>query len=226
MLFSATLPPAITALARELLRDPVQIDAERPAAPAVGITHTAYVVRKELKLPLLLDLLRDPAVRSVLVFTRTKHRADRLADALTRRGIAAGRIHGNRSQAQRTLALAHFKTGTTRVLVATDIAARGIDVSGLTHVVNFDVPQSPEDYIHRGGRTARMEALGDAVSFVSPEEQSDLAAIERALGTRIARLPLPDLADDAQGSRTSSRKSSVGRLSMSVPTMVPRGSIQ
>ena len=111
MLFSATLPPAITALARDLLRDPVRIDVERPAAPALGITHAAYAVRKELKLPLLLALLRDPAVRNMLVFTRTKHRADRLAEALARRGLAAGRIHGNRSQAQRTQALADFKSG-------------------------------------------------------------------------------------------------------------------
>jgi ATP-dependent RNA helicase RhlE len=191
LLFSATLPPAITALARELLHDPATIDAERPSAPAIGISHAAYPVASELKLPLLVELLRQPGVRNALVFTRTKHRANRLAEGLVRRGVAAERIHGNRTQAQRTRALQAFKTGTSRVLVATDIAARGIDVRGLSHVVNFDVPKLPEDYIHRVGRTARAEALGDAVTFVSPDEERDLRTIERAVGTRIARLTLP-----------------------------------
>jgi ATP-dependent RNA helicase RhlE len=191
LLFSATLPPAIVALARELLRDPATIDVERPAAPAVGISHAAYPVASELKLPLLLELLRQPGVRSALVFTRTKHRANRLADGLARRGVAAERIHGNRSQAQRTQALEAFRTGRARILVATDIAARGIDVTGLSHVVNFDVPGLPEDYIHRVGRTARADALGDAVTFVSPEEEGDWRSIERAVGSRITRVTLP-----------------------------------
>ncbi len=192
LLFSATLPPAVTGLARELLHDPVTIDAARPAAPAVGISHTAYPVAPEAKLPLLLELLRQPGVRNMLVFTRTKHRANRLADALARRGVAAERIHGNRSQAQRTQALAAFKAGTFRVLVATDIAARGIDITGLSHVVNFDVPKLPEDYIHRVGRTARADAVGDAVTLVSPEEEAALQSIQRAVGTRIARVTLPN----------------------------------
>jgi ATP-dependent RNA helicase RhlE len=166
MLCSATLPPDIVTLAREFLRDPARIDVERPAAPAAGVRHTAYPVAREQKIPLLLDLLRRPEVHNVLAFTRTKHRADRVAHALTRGGIAADRIHGNRSQAQRTRALAAFKDGRLRVLVATDIAARGIDVTGLSHVVNFDVPDAPESYIHRVGRTARAEAVGDAVTFV------------------------------------------------------------
>jgi ATP-dependent RNA helicase RhlE len=191
LLFSATMPPAIIQLARELLRDPVTIDVERPAAPAVGVSHAAYPVASELKLPLLLELLRQPGVRSALVFTRTKHRANRLADGLARRGVAAERIHGNRSQAQRTQALDAFRAGRARILVATDIAARGIDVTGLSHVVNFDVPNLPEDYIHRVGRTARAEAVGDAVTFVSPEEEGDWRSIERAVGTRITRVTLP-----------------------------------
>jgi ATP-dependent RNA helicase RhlE len=191
LLFSATVPPAIAALARELLHDPVTIDVERPAAPATGITHAAYPVPGELKLPLLLALSRQPHVRNMLVFTRTKHRANRLAEGLVRRGVAADRIHGNRSQAQRTQALAAFKSGQCRVLVATDIAARGIDVMGLSHVVNFDVPAAPEDYIHRVGRTARAEAVGDALTLVSPQEQADLEAIERAVGARIPRRTLP-----------------------------------
>src|SRR6266542_3408906 len=192
LLFSATLPSAITALAREMLHDPAMINVERPSAPAVGISHTAYPVASEGKLPLLLELLRQPGVRNALVFTRTKHRANRLADGLGRRGVMAERIHGNRTQAQRTQALATFKTGKCRVLVATDIAARGIDVTGLSHVVNFDVPAVPDDYIHRSGRTARAEAIGDAVTFVSPEEEGDFRAIERAVGRRIERVTLPD----------------------------------
>jgi ATP-dependent RNA helicase RhlE len=188
MLFSATLPPAIVTLARDFLRDPVRIDVERPPAPADGVRHTAYPVGREEKVPLLLDLLRRPEVHNVLAFTRTKHRADRLATALTRGGVAADRIHGNRSQAQRTKALAAFKDGRLRVLVATDIAARGIDVIGLSHVVNFDMPDAPESYIHRVGRTARAEAVGDAVTFVTPEEEMDFRSIERAVRRPIHRI--------------------------------------
>jgi ATP-dependent RNA helicase RhlE len=191
MLLSATLPPPIVALARELLHDPVTINVERPAAPAVGVRHAAYPVAAELKTPLLVELLKQPEVRSVLAFTRTKHRANRLADALGRRGVSVDRIHGNRSQTQRTQALAALKAGSVRVLVATDIAARGIDVSDLSHVVNFDVPHLPEDYIHRVGRTARAEAVGDAITLVSPEEDGDFRAIERAVGARIPRHTLP-----------------------------------
>jgi ATP-dependent RNA helicase RhlE len=191
LLFSATLPPAITALARELLHDPAMINVERPSAPAVGVSHAAYPVASELKLPLLIELLHGPQVRSALVFTRTKHRANRLADGLAKRGVAADRIHGNRTQAQRTKALDMFRAGKTRVLIATDIAARGIDVTGLSHVVNFDVPHVPDDYIHRVGRTARADALGDAITFVSPDEEGDFRAIERAVGRRIERVTLP-----------------------------------
>jgi len=191
LFLSATLPPPIVALAREMLRDPVAINVERPSAPATGITQTAYPVPQELKSALLLALLKRPEVRSVLAFTRTKHRANRLADFLARHGVASDRIHGNRSQAQRTQALSRFKDGQVSVLVATDIAARGIDITGLSHVVNFDVPAVPDDYIHRVGRTARMEALGDALSLVSPGEEADFRTIERSLGTRIERVAVP-----------------------------------
>jgi ATP-dependent RNA helicase RhlE len=191
LFLSATMPGPIVALARELLRDPVAIRVDRPAAPATGITHTAYPVPAELKSRLLLALLERPDCRSVLAFTRTKHRANRLADFLGRHGVATERIHGNRSQSQRTLALAGFKAGRFRVLVATDIAARGIDIDQLSHVVNFDVPALAEDYVHRVGRTARQEARGDALTLVSREEEADLQAIERALGTRVPRVTLP-----------------------------------
>jgi ATP-dependent RNA helicase RhlE len=197
--FSATMPPPIVALAREVLRDPVRIAVERPAAPATGITHTAYPVATELKSRLLLTLLGRPGTRSVLAFTRTKHRANRLAEFLGKHGVGVERIHGNRSQSQRTQALAGFKSGRFQVLVATDIAARGIDIDALSHVVNFDVPALPEDYIHRVGRTARAEARGDALTLVAPGEEGDLRAIERAIGIQLSRVTLPDF-DYAQRS--------------------------
>src|SRR3954462_15804364 len=137
-------------------------------------------------------------MREALVFTRTKHRANRLWTFLTKHGVSTARIHGNRSQAQRTDALAGFKSGSYRVLVATDIAARGIDVEALGHVVNFDVPVAPEDYIHRVGRTARAEATGEAYTFASSEESDDLRAIERAVGKALPRVTLPDFDYDAK----------------------------
>jgi ATP-dependent RNA helicase RhlE len=188
--FSATLPPPIVSLSREMLDRPASLNIERKAAPATGVTQAVYPVREDLKPWLLLEMLRRGEITSVLVFTRTKHRANRLAEFLDRHGIACDRIHGNRSQPQRTEALARFKDGRNRVLVATDIAARGIDVEALSHVVNFDVPNIPEDYIHRVGRTARAEMTGDAFTFVAPQEQGDLAAIERAVGKRLPQLTL------------------------------------
>jgi ATP-dependent RNA helicase RhlE len=190
LLFSATIPAPIVALAKDILHDPVSIQVERPAAPAVGVTHTVYPVPQELKSALLVEMLKQTGMRSVLAFTRTKHRANRLADYLTRHGVKADRIHGNRSQAQRTAALAGFKDGRFQVLVATDIAARGIDIDALSHVVNFDVPNMADDYIHRVGRTARAEAVGDAFTLVSPDEETDLRGIERAVNARFPRVRL------------------------------------
>jgi ATP-dependent RNA helicase RhlE len=192
LFFSATMPAPIVALTRELLHDPVRINVERQAAPAVGITQAAYPVRTALKPALLLALLRRGDMKSALVFTRTKHRANRLADWLARQGVRAARIHGNRSQSQRTQALEGFKAGRYDVLVATDIAARGIDVVALGHVVNFDVPAASEDYIHRVGRTGRAEATGEAFTFVAPEDEPQLRAIERAIGKPLPRVLLPD----------------------------------
>jgi ATP-dependent RNA helicase RhlE len=187
MLFSATMPPEIAALARQLLKTPAVIDVERPSAPATGVVQSIYEVRSDLKTHLLLALLESGAIENALVFTRTKHRANRLADFLDRRGVACERIHGNRSQGQRTKALDGFKNGLYRVLVATDVAARGIDVEALSHVVNFDVPNLPEDYIHRVGRTARAGATGEAFTFASREEQDELRSIERRVGKPIPR---------------------------------------
>jgi ATP-dependent RNA helicase RhlE len=192
LFFSATMPDPIRALTHEMLRHPVSINLGSPAAPAVGITHAVYPVPQELKTALFLTLLQRGEMGEVLVFTRTKHRADRLAKYLIQHHIPAERIHGNRSQPQRTQALSGFKAGKYRVLVATDIAARGIDIEALGHVVNFDVPKVPEDYIHRVGRTARAEAVGDAFTFVAPDEEEDLRRIERVVGKRLPRVVVPD----------------------------------
>ena len=190
--FSATLPGPIVTLTREILRNPALVQVERQAAPPVGITQAVYPVRQDLKPALFVALLRRGEMKEALVFTRTKHRANRLAEYLAKAGVKAERIHGNRSQAQRTAALAGFKAGKYRVLVATDIAARGIDVEALGHVVNFDVPVVPEDYIHRIGRTGRAEATGEAFTFVAPEEENELRSIERAIGKRLPRVTIPD----------------------------------
>jgi ATP-dependent RNA helicase RhlE len=187
LFFSATLPPPIVELAGEMLKDPARLNIERKSAPATGVTQAVYPVKEELKAYLLVEMLRRGEIKNVLVFTRTKHRANRLAEFLEKHGVACDRIHGNRSQAQRTDALARFKSGDLLVLVATDIAARGIDVEALSHVINFDVPNIPEDYIHRVGRTARAEMVGDAFTFVSEEEAAELLAIERAVGARLSR---------------------------------------
>jgi ATP-dependent RNA helicase RhlE len=187
LFFSATLPPPIVELAGEMLRDPARLNVERKSAPATGITQAVYPVQEDLKPYLLVELLRRGDIKNVLVFTRTKHRANRLAEFLDKHGVSCDRIHGNRSQAQRTDALGRFKNGTLQVLVATDIAARGIDVEALSHVINFDVPNIPEDYIHRVGRTARAEMVGDAFTFVADEEREELNAIEREVGSRLPR---------------------------------------
>jgi ATP-dependent RNA helicase RhlE len=192
LFFSATMPQPIVKLSQEMLSDPATINLERKAAPASGITQALYPVPADLKSALFLELLRRDEIRNAIVFLRTKHRTNRLFDQLERAGVPVARIHGNRSQAQRTEALAGFKSGKYRILVATDIVARGIDVEALEHVVNFDVPAAPEDYIHRVGRTARAEAIGDAITFVSPEEEGDLRAIERAIGRAIPRVTVPD----------------------------------
>jgi ATP-dependent RNA helicase RhlE len=185
MLFSATLPQPIVKLSKDLLKDPVRIDVERRSEPATGISQAILPVPELLKTNLLKEMLKRGEVENALVFTRTKHRANRLFEKLERAGISCDRIHGNRSQPQREAALAAFKHGRIKVLVATDIAARGIDVTALPHVINFDVPVVPDDYIHRVGRTARAGMVGDALTFASPAERPLVAAIERAVGCNI-----------------------------------------
>ena len=192
LFFSATMPPPIAELSREMLHNAVTINLERRSLPAVGITHAVYPVPQHLKAALLLALLQSGEVRDALVFTRTKHRADRVARHLDQHRVKVQRIHGNRSQSQRTEALAGFKSGRYQVLVATDIAARGIDVTALGHVINFDVPGQAEDYIHRVGRTARAELTGSAFTLVAPEEEGSVRDIERAIGKRLPRVTMPD----------------------------------
>ena len=195
--FSATMPPPIEKLTHEILRAPARIALQRRAAPAKGVTQALYPVPAGLKGELLVELFKRGHMDEALVFTRTKHRADRLTKLLNRHGIHAERIHGNRSQAQRTKALAGFKAGEFRVLVATDIAARGIDVEALGHVVNFDVPNVPEDYIHRVGRTARADATGEAYTLVAPEDEGEVTRIERAVGAKLPRVRLESFAYEA-----------------------------
>jgi len=190
LFFSATMPAPIVKLSHEMLVSPAAINIERRSAPATGITQAAFPVREELKPALFLELLRRKEVSEAIVFCRTKHRSNRLFEVLEQAGIQVARIHGNRSQSARTDALEGFKNGRYRVLVATDIVARGIDVEQLEHVVNFDVPHQPEDYIHRVGRTARAEATGEAYTLVSPEEEKDFRDIERAVGKQIPRRTL------------------------------------
>ena len=192
LFFSATMPPPIAQLTREMLKDPIAIDVERQAKPATGVEQALFPVPSHLKGELIKRLIEQEQVRDAIVFTRTKHRADRLAKQLNSAGITAERIHGNRSQAQRVAALAGFKDGKFRVLVATDIAARGIDINELGHVFNFDVPVVSEDYIHRVGRTARAGATGRALTLCAPDEENEIRAIERAVGRALPRLKLPD----------------------------------
>ena len=187
LFFSATLPPAISALVRDMLRDPVRVELAADRAPIELLTQRIYSVPQEKKTELLLELLKDNNIYTAIAFTRTKHRADRLAAALSKSNIAAEVIHGDRSQSQRTRALESLKKGKVRVLVATDIAARGIDIEKLGHVVNYDVPLVAEDYVHRIGRTARAKEAGDAITFVASDEEPLIRKIEYTIGRKLDR---------------------------------------
>jgi ATP-dependent RNA helicase RhlE len=193
MLFSATISPEIAKLAGQFMHDPVRIDLAPAKGPAVGITQTIYAVDQSRKSDLLVELLKDNTIYSAIAFTRTKARADRLFAHLQKHSVTVERIHSNRSQAQRGRAIEEFKRGKYRVLVATDIASRGIDIVELGHVVNYDVPMVPEDYVHRVGRTARANATGNAITFVAHDEEKYFAQIERSLGKRLDRSKTPEL---------------------------------
>src|SRR5262245_20492699 len=187
LMFSASLSPEIEQLTHQFQQSPRIVQIGRRANPAETVTQFAYEVRQHLKFALLLHLLGDQKFDTVLVFARTKHGADKIARRLESSGIKAGTIHSNRSQNQRLRALKDFKSGVVRVLVATDIAARGIDVDGISHVVNYDFPMHSEDYVHRIGRTGRAHAIGDAISFITPEDQGPLRSLERFIGRGIVR---------------------------------------
>ncbi|HTF57767.1 MAG TPA: DEAD/DEAH box helicase [Planctomycetota bacterium] len=192
LLFSATVPPEIAALADQTVKDPVTIQIGHRAASAAGIRHAVYPVSQDRKTPLLLEILKRNKTGSVLVFARTRRRAERLSYTLQHGGINVTRIHSDRSQSERVNALEGFRSGKYRVLVATDIAARGLDVEKITHVINYDIPHTREEYVHRSGRTARAEAEGDAFTLVAPEEEVILRTIEKDMGQPLPRVVLPD----------------------------------
>src|SRR5437764_3050477 len=191
LLFSATMPPEVEALARKYLRKPVVVQVGRRSAAANTVKHYVYPVPRDRKSALLADLLKREAMESVLVFTRTKHGADRVVRHLEREGIHAAAMHADKTQPQRTRAVEDFKAGRVRVLVATDIAQRGLDISGITHVINYDVPQQAEDYVHRIGRTGRAASEGDAFTFMAPDEIAMVRTIERVIGQEIPRISVP-----------------------------------
>jgi ATP-dependent RNA helicase RhlE len=192
LMFSATMPPVIARLAAEILRNPATVQIGRRAAAAVGITQAAYPVPSHLKTALLRHLLRNTDMPSVLVFVRTKHNAHRLARVLAGDGFSVAELHSNRTPAQRGRAMDGFRRGEFQVMVATNVAARGLDVEHITHVISLDVPDVPEDYVHRIGRTGRAGAEGDAFVLVSREEEGSLSRIERQVGQRLPRVTLPD----------------------------------
>jgi ATP-dependent RNA helicase RhlE len=179
------MPPEIERLAQQTLKSPVVIEVGRRATPVSSVRQVIYLVEAEQKRELLCHLLQSGSLKQVLVFTRTKIRADRLARHLAQTGRRVAALHGDKSQGARAQALDSFRRGGVEVLVATDLAARGLDVEGISHVVNFDVPPTPEDYVHRIGRTARAEAIGDAISLASSEDLAFVRAIERLIGVTI-----------------------------------------
>ena len=192
LFFSATLPHEVGRLSGEILQDPVAIEVGRKPKVAAGITHAIYPVAQTHKTAMLTLLLRTTEMGATLVFTRTKFRADRLADRLKSSGFSITCIHGDRTQQQRDKALSEFRTGVVQVLVATDVAARGLDIEGITHVINYDVPPTAEDYVHRCGRTGRAQKVGDAFTLVAFEEEAAMKEIERALSQTLPRVIRPD----------------------------------
>ena len=205
LFFSATLPPEIADLADWALRDPMRIEIGAGRPVAAMVTHGVYAVEAGQKFELLVALLEATDYQSALVFARTKHGADKIAKKLRAANHAVAVLHANRTQNQRIEALSGFKSGKYEVMVATDIAARGIDVAGVSHVINYDVPQHPEDYVHRIGRTGRAQRAGDAFTLVTPDEFKKLAAIERFIGQRITRLAMEGFAVAPASSRNEQK---------------------
>ena len=197
LLFSATLSREIEQLSREFMRHPKTVEIGRRSNPAETVTQALYEVSHNAKMALLSHLLKNEELRTVLVFSRTKHGADRIARRLEKERIPVATLHANRSQNQRLRALQDFKSGRVRVLVATDIAARGIDVEGISHVINYDFPRHPEDYVHRIGRTGRAQAVGEAVSFLAPDDHAHLRTLERFLRRGILRRKIEGFTEPA-----------------------------
>ena len=225
LLFSATMPADVERLAGEILRDPDRVEISPKAITVDRVDQRVFFVESAAKRALLAKLLGDPGLARVIVFTRTKHGANRVAQQLDRAGTAAEALHGNKSQSARQRALERFRTGQARVLVATDIAARGIDVDGVTHVINYELPNEPESYVHRVGRTARAGAEGSALSFCDPAEQAYLRAIERLTKRPLAvaggqpshRRAAPDSQTPSQAPSTRSGPSKRRRRFRSTP---------
>jgi len=188
LLFSATMPPKLNDVASMALTNPVRLELAPPSRPAASIEQAVYPVPRHLKVALVDRLLRDEPDGTAIIFTRTKHGADKVARQLVRKGHEVVVLHGDRTQGQRERAMRDFRRGRVDILVATDIASRGIDVDDVTHVINFDVPNAPEDYVHRIGRTGRMDAEGDALTLMSPEERDGMRDIERFIGRDIPRV--------------------------------------
>jgi ATP-dependent RNA helicase RhlE len=207
LLFSATMPREIESLARQTLHHPVTVTIGSRSEPTEKVSQFLYPVPRHLKMAMLLKLLSITPYTAVLVFTRTKHGADRVARSLSQKGYLATCLHGNRSQSQRTHSLHGFRTGRYRVMVATDLAARGLDVEGISHVINYDVPETPEAYIHRIGRTARAQAVGDAFTLVALEEEESIHLIERHLQRVLPRVGVPDFEYSAPAPPPSDQRS-------------------
>ncbi|HLG16330.1 MAG TPA: DEAD/DEAH box helicase [Blastocatellia bacterium] len=221
-LLSATLSPSVERLGREMLTQPVRVEATRSAATVATLTQKAFSVLSHAKAPLLLKLLTHHADGSVLVFTQTKRGAERVARLLAANDHSAVTLHSDRTQSQRNAALASFRAGRVRVLVATDVAARGIDVDDISYVVNYEVPATADDYVHRVGRTARAGRPGSALTLVSPEEEGVLSSIERATGVTLERSFLAGFSD-GRSERQISMSTEIGRLrSISTRSFSPR----
>jgi ATP-dependent RNA helicase RhlE len=198
LFFSATLAGDIERIALRMVNDPTYVEISKRGKAAITVEQKAYPVAHQFKVPLLLDLLGQDDLERVLIFTRTKRGADRIAHILEKREHKSNRIHGDRTQSQRQAALASFKSGRSRILVATDVAARGIDIDSVSHVINYDVPEAPEDYVHRIGRTGRAGNKGQAITFFTLAEEHSLRAIEKLMGQQVERVVRPDMAGETQ----------------------------
>ncbi|MFM2422425.1 MAG: hypothetical protein RL291_955, partial [Pseudomonadota bacterium] len=235
LMFSATMPPAIREIAEEMLKDPVKVTVTPKIVTVEKIKQGVYFVGQKQKPRLLLELLNDPAFTCVVVFTRTKHGANRVALYLEKNGIDAGVIHGNKSQNARQAALNEFRRGQSRVLVATDIASRGIDVPGITHVINYELPDEPESYVHRIGRTARAGREGEAIAFCDPSERSQLRQIERLTKVQLEIMTHTAVTSTEHGAMNAAREEAEGprppredrpQRTARPPRQAPRGDLR